>query len=96
MSTRFEWDEAKNRANRAKHGISFEEASAVFEGPVLTASDDREGYGEERSISYGRLGGLVVVVVAHTDRGERIRLISARKANRKETRAYYEHLKEAT
>jgi uncharacterized DUF497 family protein len=95
MAGPFEWDEAKNRANRAKHGISFEEAQAAFDGPVLTARDDRYNYGEQRFISYGQLGGLVVVVVAHTTRGERTRLISARKANRKESQTYYEHL-EAT
>ena len=90
----FEWDEEKNRANRTKDGISFEEAKAIFDGPVFTAPDDREDYGEERLISYGQLGMLVVVAVVHTSRSGRIRLISARKANRKERQAYYEHLEE--
>ena len=65
MSSQFEWDEEKSRVNRAKHGISFEEAQAIFNGPVLTAVDEREDYGEERFISTGQLGTLVVVVV-HT------------------------------
>ena len=82
------------RANRAKHGISFEEAKIIFEDPVLTALDDREDYGEERFVSYGRLGALVIVAVVHTSRSGRIRLISARKANRKERQAYHEHLAE--
>ena len=94
MPSGFEWDEAKNRANRVKHGISFEEASAIFDGPVFTAPDEREAYGEARFISIGRLSRLVVVAVAHTDREGRIRLISARRANRRETQAYYEHLEE--
>lgn len=94
MPPEIEWDEAKN--HRATHGISFEEASAIFEGPVFTAADDREDYGEERSVSMGRLGSLVAIVVVHTDREGRIRLISARKANRRETKAHYEHLEETT
>ena len=93
MSSQFEWDEEKSRVNRAKHGISFEEAQAIFNGPVLTAVDEREDYGEERFISTGQLSTLVVVVV-HTSRSGRIRLISARMANRKERQTYYEHLQE--
>ena len=114
MPPRFEWDEEKDRANRAKHGIGFEEASTVFDGPVFTAPDEHEDYGEERFISVGCLGSLIVVVVVHTerfisvgclgslivvvvvhtDREGRVRLISARKASRKERQAYYEHLEE--
>ena len=95
MPPRFEWDAEKDRANRGKHDISFDEAKTIFDGPVLSALDQREDYGEDRFISYGQLGVLVVVVVVHTSRGGRIRLISARKANRKERQAYYEHLEEA-
>ena len=79
MPSQFEWDEEKDRANRAKHSIDFEEAKVIFDGPVLTAADEREDYGEERFISTGQLGTLVVVVV-HTSRSGRIRLISARMA----------------
>ena len=93
MSSRFEWDEEKDRTNRAKHGIGFEEAEVIFAGPVLTAPDDRQDYGEERFISTGQLGSLVVVVV-HTSRSGHVRLISARMANRKERQTYYEHLQE--
>ena len=93
MPSQFEWDEEKDRANRAKHSIDFEEAKVIFDGPVLTAADERENYGEERFISTGQLGTLVVVVV-HTSRSGRIRLISARMANRQERQTYYEHLQE--
>ena len=93
MSSQFEWDEEKDRTNRAKHGIGFEEAKVIFAGPVLTAPNDRQDYGEKRFISYGPLGALVVVAVVHTSRGGRIRLISARKAGFKERQAYYEYLK---
>ena len=92
MPLQFEWDQEKDRANRAKHGISFEEAKAIFASPVLTAPDDRQDYGEERFISYGPRSTLIVVAVVHTRRRRRIRLISARKANRKERQAYYEYL----
>ena len=75
----FEWDEAKNAANRRKHGIGFEEAAEIFNGPVLTRVDDRE-QGETREISVGFVGSGVVVAVVHTDRNGAIRIISARKA----------------
>ena len=88
----FEWDEEKDRANRAKHGIGFEEATGIFTSPILTAPDTRQDYGEERWISYGSLGPRVVLVVVHTRRRGRRRLISARKANVKERQAYYESL----
>ena len=59
---------------------------------MLTARDDRQDYSQERFISYGQINPLVVVTVIHTGRRGRIRLISARKANRKERQAYYEYL----
>ncbi len=55
MLERFGWNETKNRLSRLKHGVSFEEASMVFDGPVLCAIDDREDYGEERFIGYGQI-----------------------------------------
>ena len=61
MPAPFEWDEEKDRANRAKHGIGFEEATGIFTSPILTAPDTRQDYGEERWISYGSLGPRVVL-----------------------------------
>ena len=87
----FEWDPVKSAANQTKHGISFAEAKAIFDGPVLTR-DDRRDYGEVRQISAGLLAGVVVVIVVHTDRQGRIRIISARKANRTERELYGEYL----
>lgn len=87
----FEWDDAKNRANQQKHGLSFEEAALVFNNPVLTRIDSRADYGEIRQVSTGTLGGQVVVVVIHTNRVDVTRIISARLANRKERRAYNEY-----
>ena len=95
MPLQFEWDDEKDEVNRTKHGIGFEEAKVIFTHPVVTAQDDRRDYGEKRFISYGRTGRSVVIAVVHTMRLGRLRLISARKANRKERRAYNEYLTKA-
>lgn len=86
----FEWDEAKNQANIRKHGVSFEIANRIFARPVLTSPDRRKNYGEDRYVSIGQVGHAAVIVVTHTGRGGRIRLISARPASRKERKLYYE------
>ncbi len=79
----FEWDEAKSERNRRERGVGFEMAALIFAGPVQTTVDDRRDYGEERVIAIGEAGGDVLVAV-YTDRGNRRRIISARRANRKE------------
>ena len=89
---RFEWDEAKNRANIVKHGIDFKTARRIFDGPVLTRSDRRRDYGEERHVSIGRVDAAVIVV-AHTARGRRMRLISARPASRREREAWHDRIR---
>ncbi len=88
----FEWDSAKAASNLEKHGIRFEEAVTIFQDDVLTI-EDRAVYGELREISYGRLrsdgsGNTVVVCVVHTDRSERVRIISARKATAQERKHF--------
>lgn len=88
---RFEWDEAKNKANLKKHGLSFEDAQLVFSGPILTREDARRDYGEQRFNALGTLARRVVYV-AYTIRGESIRVISMRKANGREKRIYQERL----
>jgi len=88
----FEWDEEKDRSNRRKHGIGFDEARQIFDGPVLTRVDDREDYGEVREISLGLLSPDAALMVVHMARGEKTRLISARKANRQERKIYYDYL----
>lgn len=85
----FEWDEAKNRSNIRKHGVDFDVAKRIFLGAVVTEVDGRKGYGEIRYCSIGAVQGGIVVV-AHTRRNGRIRLISARPASRKERRKYRE------
>ena len=90
----FEWDEAKNRRNIAKHGIGFARASRIFDGPTLEAVDDRVDYGEHRIKALGLLEGSLLLAVIHTDRNGVRRLISARVANRKERRRYEETLRQ--
>ena len=92
----FEWDEQKNVVNLTKHGISFDEAKLIFDGPVFTWPDKRSDYDEMREISIGMILGLVVVTVVHTDRNGRTRIISARLANRRERRLYHEHIEKAS
>ena len=72
----FDWGHAKTEANLEKHGISFDEAKHIFDGPILTRADDRQDYGENRDISLGALSPDAVLVVVHTERGDKIRLIS--------------------
>lgn len=84
----FEWDEDKARSNLEKHGISFVAALAVFGDPRrIERLDLRRHYGEDRVQLIGRSKGRVLFVV-YTRRGDVIRLISARRANRNERQAY--------
>ena len=84
----FEFDERKNAANLAKHGIDLTDAAWVFADPMrLNAVDDRRDYGGLRRVVVGEVLGRVWVVV-YTVRGEAVRLISARKANEREQTRY--------
>jgi uncharacterized protein len=83
----FEWDEAKRLANLDKHGIDFLDVPDVFEGDIVTVEDDRYSYEEQRFVTFGLLQGRIVAVV-HTERGNSIRIISARKATKYEQRPY--------
>jgi uncharacterized protein len=95
---RFEWDENKNQANQRKHGISFEQAAQVFLDPLHLSIQDRVEDGELRWQTFGLAAGFVILLVAHTttkyDENEHvvevIRIISARRADRKERRRYEE------
>lgn len=92
----FEWDERKNRLNIEKHGVGFATASRIFDGPVLTAADERHPYGEVREISIGVVDGVLALVVVHTDRNGTTRIISARKASRKEREHYEQAIRQGT
>ncbi len=85
----YQWDPAKARANRAKHGISFADAVAVFEDPRSITLDDRHP-DEDRYVTVGLYFLGRVVVVCWTLRDEEVRLISARKATRAELHEYQE------
>lgn len=88
----FEWDTRKATQNTAKHGVPFEYATRVFLDPNrLDVEDSRQDYSEQRWITLGNIDGRVFAV-AYTPRGTVIRLISARKANPREQRQYYETL----
>jgi uncharacterized DUF497 family protein len=85
---RFEWDEGKNSQNRRKHGVDFQVAALVFDDPNHLSEQDRFVDGEERWQTIGLVNELLLV--CHTWTGEDlIRIISARKATRKERTRYY-------
>ena len=88
----FEWDEAKAISNERKHGISFEYAVHVFEDPFALVERDRIEGGEYRWQTLGLVEGVILLLVAHTvqddDEDEIVRIISARRATRKERTRY--------
>jgi hypothetical protein len=92
---RFEWDEAKNRANIAKHGISFDEASRVFADPHHVSVPERIEDCEQRWQTFGIVKGQLLLMAGHTIREEMddeiveiVRIITARKATKHERRRY--------
>jgi uncharacterized DUF497 family protein len=88
MSLEFEWDDDKATANLRKHGISFELAKDVFKDYFAVAAvDDRDEYGEERFLIVG-IAAEKLLSVVYTERGDKIRIISARKANSDEQEKY--------
>jgi len=87
------WDEPKRRKNLKAHGLDFEGAEAIWDNFTVTREDMREDYGEKRMVTFGLLNGEVVVLV-HIDRGEDMHLISLRRAEKYETRYYFETAEE--
>lgn len=90
---RFVWNEAKNKTNIRKHGITFETAREVFDDPLhLSLLDEKLGYFEERWITVGAIRNRAIVVVAHlsftVEAEEVIRIISAREATARERKQY--------
>ena len=91
MALRFEWDPRKAAANERKHGVTFLEATEVFDDPLsVVITDPDHSNGEERLLLLGESGEGHLLVVAHCERDDVIRMISARRANRRETRIYEE------
>lgn len=89
MSLLFEWDASKARSNFKKHRVSFEEATTIFGDPMAITIESSVVSGEKRLVTIGRSStGRFVIVVVHTDRNDRIRIISARPASRAERKQY--------
>ena len=88
---KFSWDPKKAAANLRKHGVSFEEASTVFHDTLsVTGSDPDHSGQEQRFVTFGNSSQDRLLVVAHTDEGETIRMISARLITKQERRIYEE------
>jgi uncharacterized protein len=92
---RYTWDEQKDRRNRELHGIAFEDAIRIFEGPTLESLDDRFDYGEDRVYAIGLVNGLEITVI-YADRknknnNEERRIISAWRSEPHERRRYWQN-----
>lgn len=91
MSLTFEWDPDKAGENERKHGVSFAEAATVFGDPLsVTVADPDHSVGEVRFLTIGMSHQPRLLVVAHADRDDAVRLISARAATRAERKTYEE------
>jgi uncharacterized DUF497 family protein len=90
---KFEWDINKNKSNTEKHGITFEDASKVFDDETSLIAFSRLVGDEERIQIIGKILDIVIIIVAYTERNESTRIISARKASKIERGKYYDHQK---
>ncbi len=88
------WDERKRRSNIKRHGLDFDGAEAIWDNATVTREDIRHSYGEPRFVTFGLLGGEVVVLV-YTGRKDDIHVISLRRAEKYEARYYFEATKES-
>ena len=92
MGLEFDWRGIGNKAarNLRDHGVSFELATTVFTDPfAIERIDDREDYGEERFVITGMAKGNILLLVVYTERQGRIRIISARRATKREQDDYF-------
>jgi uncharacterized DUF497 family protein len=87
------WDEAKREENLRKHGLDFMDAEELFEAYTVTLEDGRFDYGEQRFVTFGVLERQVLAVV-HTEKDDEIRIISMRKATRREEQSYFSAISE--
>ena len=89
----FEWDEQKEKINIKKHGLDFETAARVFQDENrLELFDEEHSEYEDRYITIGLINDVAcVIMVVYTERGEAVRIISARKATRQEREMYYDY-----
>ena len=85
----FEWDDAKSASNESKHGVTFADAVTLFGDPLaITVYDPDHSADEDRYVTMGLSITAKLLIVSHTDRGDQVRLISAREATRAERRDY--------
>jgi uncharacterized protein len=91
---RFEWDEAKRHRNISKHGIDFVDVPEMFTSLMLVGTDNRKDYGETRSIGFGFIRGRLMAVTFTEREPNIIRIISARKANKREETYYKEAIED--
>ena len=87
----YEWDEQKRQINLNKHGVDFNDVPVIFDGDIVIIPDERFDYGENRFVVIGGLKSQIVVV-AYTERGDNIRIISARKATKNEQIYYFQQI----
>jgi uncharacterized DUF497 family protein len=91
VALEFEWDAAKAETNLKEHGVSFDEATTVFRDTLsITISDPNHSGSEDRFIDIGMSHRMQLLVVSYTERQDRIRIISARRATRAERKSYKE------
>ena len=92
MGLQFEWDDKKAQSNLLKHGISFEEATTAFRDTLsITIDDPLHSHNEDRLILIGLSEDLKTLVVVHVEKRDTIRIVSARKASKKEKQFYEEN-----
>ena len=91
---RFEWDEAKRHGNIQKHGFDFTDAEELFRGILLVSPDVRDDYGESRWVGLGFIRGRTVKVVFSEREPDLIRVISLRKATRRESKEFEKAIKD--
>jgi uncharacterized protein len=89
---RYSWDEEKNRRNLELHGLAFEDAALIFEGPTVERVDDRFAYGEQRVYAIGLVRGLEITVIYSDRKDDERRIISAWRAEPHERRYYWLHV----
>jgi uncharacterized DUF497 family protein len=91
-SMNYGWDRRKNRANVVRHGIAFEDAIRLFEGPTLERVDDRFDYGEMRTYAIGVVNGIEITVIFTDVSDTERRIISAWRSESHERKAYWQSL----
>ena len=88
----YTWDEPKNRRNLELHGIAFDDAIRIFEGPTVETSDDRFDYGENRIYAIGLVNGLEITVIYADQKNDERRIISAWRSEPRERRSYWQNI----